>query len=42
MLFRRGAGRSGRFLWTIHHLAVDGISWRVLLEDLLTTYRALA
>ncbi len=42
VLFRRGAGRSGRFLWTIHHLAVDGISWRVLLEDLLTTYRALA
>ena len=23
-----------RLLWVIHHLAVDGISWRILLEDL--------
>jgi hypothetical protein len=26
--------REDRLLWVIHHLAVDGISWRVLLEDL--------
>ena len=23
-----------RFFWVIHHLAVDGVSWRILLEDL--------
>ncbi|MDM8557190.1 non-ribosomal peptide synthase/polyketide synthase [Candidatus Parabeggiatoa sp. HSG14] len=27
-----------RLLWCIHHLAVDGVSWRILLEDLETTY----
>ncbi|MCY1078492.1 non-ribosomal peptide synthase/polyketide synthase [Archangium lansingense] len=34
VLFDRGAGRTGRLLLVIHHLAVDGVSWRVLLEDL--------
>ncbi len=29
-----GAERPPRFLMAIHHLAVDGVSWRVLLEDL--------
>jgi amino acid adenylation domain-containing protein/non-ribosomal peptide synthase protein (TIGR01720 family) len=24
----------GRLLWVIHHLAVDGVSWRVLVEEL--------
>ncbi|SFY34296.1 condensation domain-containing protein, partial [Azotobacter vinelandii] len=28
-----------RLLLVIHHLVVDGISWRVLLEDLQTAYR---
>ena len=28
-----------RLLLVIHHLAVDGVSWRVLLEDLQTLYR---
>ncbi|WP_271196262.1 non-ribosomal peptide synthetase, partial [Azotobacter vinelandii] len=28
-----------RLLLVIHHLVVDGVSWRVLLEDLQTTYR---
>ncbi|MEM8934545.1 MAG: condensation domain-containing protein, partial [Acidobacteriota bacterium] len=23
-----------RLLWVIHHLAIDGVSWRILLEDL--------
>ena len=27
-------GRSGRLLLVAHHLVVDGVSWRVLLEDL--------
>ncbi|RRV07249.1 amino acid adenylation domain-containing protein [Pseudomonas sp. v388] len=29
-----------RLLLVIHHLAVDGVSWRVLLEDLQHAYRA--
>ncbi|MGW3430396.1 amino acid adenylation domain-containing protein [Streptomyces melanosporofaciens] len=32
--FDAGQGRSGRLLLTVHHLAVDGVSWRVLLPDL--------
>lgn len=32
----------GRLLIAIHHLAVDGVSWRVLLEDLQHTYTQLA
>ncbi|MEV7080379.1 non-ribosomal peptide synthase/polyketide synthase [Streptomyces sp. NPDC093516] len=34
-----GHGRSPRLLLTAHHLIVDGVSWRVLLEDLETAYR---
>ena len=33
---------SQRLLLVIHHLVVDGVSWRVLLEDLQQAYRALA
>lgn len=29
-------GGEDRLLMTIHHLAVDGVSWRILLEDLTT------
>jgi amino acid adenylation domain-containing protein/non-ribosomal peptide synthase protein (TIGR01720 family) len=36
VLFRHEQG--DRLLWVIHHLAVDGVSWRILLEDLHTTY----
>ena len=32
--FDRGAGRTGRLLLVVHHLAVDAVSWRILLEDL--------
>jgi amino acid adenylation domain-containing protein/non-ribosomal peptide synthase protein (TIGR01720 family) len=32
----------GRLLLAIHHLAVDGVSWRVLLEDLQHIYSQLA
>ncbi len=32
--FETGAGEAaGRLLIVIHHLAVDGVSWRILLED---------
>ncbi|MCP4658587.1 MAG: amino acid adenylation domain-containing protein, partial [bacterium] len=33
-LIERGPDCSGRLFWAVHHLAVDGVSWRVLLEDL--------
>ncbi len=29
---------TSRLLWVIHHLAVDGISWRILLEELTQAY----
>jgi natural product biosynthesis luciferase-like monooxygenase protein/amino acid adenylation domain-containing protein/non-ribosomal peptide synthase protein (TIGR01720 family)/FkbM family methyltransferase len=34
VLFELGDARSDRLLLIIHHLVVDGLSWRVLLEDL--------
>nr|WP_239989593.1 MupA/Atu3671 family FMN-dependent luciferase-like monooxygenase [Corallococcus macrosporus] len=37
-LFERGAGRAARLLLVVHHLAVDGVSLRPLLEDLETAY----
>jgi non-ribosomal peptide synthase protein (TIGR01720 family) len=37
--FDLGQERPGRLLWATHHLAVDGVSWRVLLEDLWTVYQ---
>ncbi len=40
VLFDLGAAGS-RLLFCAHHLAVDGVSWRVLLEDLETAYRQL-
>jgi amino acid adenylation domain-containing protein/non-ribosomal peptide synthase protein (TIGR01720 family) len=40
-LFHAGAGQA-RLLWVTHHLVVDGISWRVLLEDLEEAYRQAA
>ncbi len=33
-LFDLGEGEPRRLLLAIHHLAVDGVSWRILLEDL--------
>ncbi|HVR97729.1 MAG TPA: amino acid adenylation domain-containing protein, partial [Thermoanaerobaculia bacterium] len=41
VLFDLGADQPGRFLWVIHHLAVDGVSWRLLLEDLAAAYDGL-
>ncbi|WP_459960588.1 condensation domain-containing protein, partial [Mycobacterium avium] len=34
MLSALWVGSTGRLVLIIHHLAVDGVSWRVLLEDL--------
>ncbi|BAY23348.1 amino acid adenylation domain protein [Calothrix sp. NIES-2100] len=38
-LFRLGENQPYRLLIIIHHLAVDGVSWRILLEDLQTVYQ---
>jgi non-ribosomal peptide synthase protein (TIGR01720 family) len=42
MLFDLGEQQSSRLLIVIHHLAVDGLSWRILLEDLQTVYMQLS
>ncbi|SFX55819.1 non-ribosomal peptide synthase domain TIGR01720/amino acid adenylation domain-containing protein, partial [Thermoactinomyces sp. DSM 45891] len=36
--FDEGEQGAGRLFWAIHHVAVDGVSWRILLEDLQTGY----
>ena len=37
-----GRGRPGRLLLSIHHLAVDGVSWRILVPDLAAAWAAIA
>ncbi|MES4905780.1 MULTISPECIES: amino acid adenylation domain-containing protein [unclassified Streptomyces] len=37
--FDCGASRPGRLLVTVHHLAVDAVSWHILLTDLYTAWR---
>jgi amino acid adenylation domain-containing protein/non-ribosomal peptide synthase protein (TIGR01720 family) len=39
--FQLGPGFPDRLLVVIHHLAVDGVSWRILLEDLEAVYQQL-
>ena len=41
VMFDLGHQRKGRLLIVIHHLAVDGVSWRILLSDLETIYQQL-
>ncbi len=38
--FDQGASGPGRLLVVIHHLAVDAVSWRILLEDLQSLYQS--
>ncbi len=38
MLFELGAGQPKRLLIVINYPAIDGVSWRILLEDLQTAY----
>jgi amino acid adenylation domain-containing protein/non-ribosomal peptide synthase protein (TIGR01720 family) len=40
--FDRGEQNTARLLIVAHHLTIDGVSWRVLLEDLQTAYEQLA
>lgn len=35
-----GPDRPGRLLLTVHHLAVDGVSWRILCSDLAAAWRS--
>nr|WP_282206679.1 amino acid adenylation domain-containing protein [Kitasatospora fiedleri] len=37
-----GPGVRGRLLLLVHHLAVDAVSWRILVEDLATAWRAVS
>ncbi|MGH8878080.1 MAG: amino acid adenylation domain-containing protein, partial [Stackebrandtia sp.] len=37
-----GGSPGGRLLIVIHHLVIDGVSWRVLTQDLATAWRAVA
>ncbi|WP_193200774.1 non-ribosomal peptide synthetase, partial [Nostoc sp. MG11] len=41
-LFKLGINQPNRLLLIIHHLAVDGVSWRILLEDLLNAYQQIS
>ncbi|HKG14774.1 MAG TPA: amino acid adenylation domain-containing protein, partial [Pyrinomonadaceae bacterium] len=40
-LFEYGEARAPRLLLVAHHLAVDGVSWSILLEDLTSVYARL-
>ncbi|MFF2076047.1 amino acid adenylation domain-containing protein [Kitasatospora sp. NPDC058162] len=41
VFLRLGGSRPPRLFLTVHHLAMDGVSWRILLQDLETAYRQL-
>jgi non-ribosomal peptide synthase protein (TIGR01720 family) len=41
-LFDLGPNKPQRLLFIVHHLAIDGVSWRILLEDLQTAYQQLS
>ncbi|MBE8967603.1 non-ribosomal peptide synthase/polyketide synthase, partial [Nostocales cyanobacterium LEGE 12452] len=40
--FSLGIDKRARLLIVLHHLVVDGVSWRILLEDLQTAYQQIA
>ena len=37
-----GPGQPGHLLLVVHHLAVDGVSWRILVPDLAAAWQAIA
>ncbi|KPI17962.1 non-ribosomal peptide synthase [Actinobacteria bacterium OV450] len=41
VLLDRGADQQGRLALVIHHLVVDGVSWRILQDDLRSCWKAL-
>ncbi|MFD3166732.1 condensation domain-containing protein, partial [Herpetosiphon sp. NSE202] len=40
--FDYGAGQAGRLLLIAHHLVVDGLAWRIVLEDIHHAYQQLS
>ncbi|WP_139488457.1 non-ribosomal peptide synthetase [Brevibacillus dissolubilis] len=40
--YNLGADQPGRFQIVVHHLAVDGVSWRILMEDVQNFYEQIA
>jgi amino acid adenylation domain-containing protein/non-ribosomal peptide synthase protein (TIGR01720 family) len=40
--FDAGAAHAGRLALVVNHLAIDGVSWRILLDDLAAAWRAVA
>ncbi|WP_243762466.1 non-ribosomal peptide synthetase [Streptomyces sp. Tu 3180] len=42
LLLDRGPDLPAQLLFTVHHLVVDGVSWRILLADLETAHRCAA
>ncbi|GAA1945970.1 hypothetical protein GCM10009754_12290 [Amycolatopsis minnesotensis] len=42
VFFDAGAGEPGRLLLVVHHLAIDGVSWRILSEDLAAAWDAVS
>lgn len=41
-LFKFGDNQINRLLFVVHHLVIDGISWRIILEDFAQTYQQLS
>ncbi|MER7482180.1 amino acid adenylation domain-containing protein [Streptomyces sp. NPDC126510] len=42
VMFRFADGTAPRLFLTVHHIVMDGVSWRIVLEDLSTAYAQLA
>ncbi|WNZ08508.1 non-ribosomal peptide synthetase [Streptomyces sp. 11x1] len=42
LLFRPGGDEAPSLFLVVHHLVVDGVSWRLILDDLATAYAQLA
>ncbi|WP_371524661.1 amino acid adenylation domain-containing protein [Streptomyces sp. NBC_01283] len=40
--FDAGPGRPGRLLLAVHHFAIDGVSWRILLSDIAVAWEAVS
>ncbi len=40
-LFQMGNSKSDRLLIVVHHLVIDGVSWRIFLEDFVSAYQQL-
>lgn len=42
LYFKGGFGQEDKLLLVVHHLIIDGVSWRIILEDLSDLYQQLA